>query len=90
MAVEVDQNDKIVWKLGREDLPEIKMGFMTGLTRLSNGNTVICFYQGSHHLIEVTPQNELVWKWKLPTQRTMVSIQILDKDGKAAKEPAIK
>ncbi|MAM45329.1 MAG: hypothetical protein CMJ91_01385 [Planctomycetes bacterium] len=84
-AVEVDKNDKVVWKLERKDLPEIKMGFMTGLNRLANGNTVICFYQGSHHVIEVTPRKKLVWKWRLPSQRTVVSIQILDQEGDASK-----
>ncbi len=85
MAVEVDKNDKVVWKLERKDVPEIKMGFMTGLNRLSNGNTVLSFYQGSHHLIEVTPEKKLVWKWRLPSQRTVVSVQILDQKGDASK-----
>jgi len=84
-AVEVDKDDKVVWKVGRSDLPEIKMGFMTGLNRLPNGNTVISFYQGSHHLIEVTPEKKLVWKWRLPSQRTVVSVQILDQKGDASK-----
>ena len=84
MAVEVDQDDKIVWKLERSDLPEIKMGFMTGLHRLPNGNTVISFYQGSHHLIEVSREKKLVWKWRLPDQRTVVSVQILDQEGDAS------
>ena len=90
MAVEVDKNDKVVWKVGRSDLPEIKMGFMTGLNRLPNGNTVICFYQGSHHLIEVTPDKKLVWKWRLPTQQTIVSVQILDQEGDASKGHILK
>ena len=85
MAVEVDKDDKVVWKLGRDDLPDIKMGFMTGLNRLPNGNTVICFYQGSHHLIEVTPDKKLIWKYRLPSQRTVVSVQILDQKGDATK-----
>jgi hypothetical protein len=85
MAVEVDKNDKVVWKLERKDLPDIKMGFMTGLNRLPNGNTVISFYQGSHHLIEITRKKELIWKWRLPSQRTVVSVQILDQKGDATK-----
>jgi hypothetical protein len=85
MAVEVDKDDKIVWKLDRADLPEIKMGFMTGLNRLPNGNTIICFYQGSHHVIEVTPEKKLLWKWRLPSQKTVVSVQILDQPGDASK-----
>jgi len=90
MAVEVDENDKIVWKLQRTDLPEIKMGFMTGMNRLPNGNTIICFYQGSHHVIEVTPKNQLVWKWRLPSQKTVVSVQILDQPGDASKGQILK
>jgi hypothetical protein len=85
MAVEVDKYDKVVWKLERADLPEIKMGFMTGITRLANGNTICSFYQGSHHLIEVTPKKKLVWKYRLASQRTVVSIQVLDEDGDASK-----
>jgi len=90
MAVEVDENDKIVWKLERADLPGIKMGFMTGLNRLPNGNTVISFYQGSHHLIEVTQEKELIWKWRLPDQRTVVSVQILDQEGDPTKGEVFK
>lgn len=90
MAVEVDENDKIVWKLERADVPGIKMGFMTGLNRLPNGNTVISFYQGSHHLIEVTQEKELIWKWRLPSQRTVVSVQILDQEGDATKGEVFK
>ena len=85
MAVEVDENDKVVWKLERKDVPQIKMGFMTGLNRLPNGNTVICFYQGSHHIIEVNSKKELLWKWRLPKQRTLVSAQILDQSGDSTK-----
>jgi len=90
MAVEVDESDKIVWKLERADLPGIKMGFMTGLNRLPNGNTVISFYQGSHHLIEVTQEKELIWKWRLPGQRTVVSVQILDQEGDPTKGEVFK
>ena len=49
-----------------KNLPEIKMGFMTGLNRLPNGSTIICLYKGSHHVIGVTPEKKLVWKWRLP------------------------
>ncbi len=90
MAVEVDKNDKIVWKLERANVPGIKMGFMTGLNRLPNGNTIISFYQGSHHLIEVTQKKELIWKWRLPSQRTVVSVQIIDQEGDAAKGEVFK
>ena len=80
-AVEVDEEGKVVWRLTPDDVPEIKMQFMTGLSRLPNGNTVICFYQGSHHIIEVTPKKKVVWKWRLPSQKTLVSAHILDGFG---------
>jgi hypothetical protein len=90
MAVEVDKDDKVVWKLERKDVPGIKMGFMTGMNRLANGNTVISFYQGSHHVIEVTPQKQVIWKWRLPAQRTVVSVQVLDGAGDASMGQVIK
>ncbi|MEC9092985.1 MAG: hypothetical protein VX438_09790 [Planctomycetota bacterium] len=89
-AVEVDPNDRVVWKLEPADVPEIKMGFMTGMNRLPNGNTVICFYQGSHHVIEVTRDKKLVWKYRLPGQKTLVSIQVLDQKGSAAQGEILK
>jgi hypothetical protein len=36
-------------------------------------------------MIEVTPENQLVWKWRLPSQKTVVSVQILDQAGDASK-----
>ena len=72
-------------KMAKPDIPEIKMGFMTGLNRLPNGNTVVCFYQRSHQLIEVTPEKELIWKWRVSTQRTVVSVQVLDQPGDVLK-----
>ena len=66
------------------------MGFMTGLNRLANGNTIFSFYQGSHHLLEVTPAKKLVWKYRLPSQRTVVSVQILDQEGDATKGQVFK
>jgi hypothetical protein len=84
-AVEVDKDNKVVWKVDKSTFPEIKMGFMTGLNRLPNGNTIICFYQGSHHMIEVSADKKLLWKWRIPGQHTVVSCQILDQQGDATK-----
>jgi hypothetical protein len=89
-AVEIDEHDKVVWKLAPKDLPDIQMGFMTGINRLPNGNTILCFYQGSHHIIEVTREKKLVWKWRLPSQKTVVSAQILNIGGDASKGEVFK
>ena len=66
------------------------MGFMTGLNRLANGTTILRFYQGRHHLLEVTREKKLVWKYRLPSQRTVVSVQVLDQAGDASKGQVFK
>ena len=37
------------------------------------------------NLIEVTPDKKLIWKWRIPSQRTVVSVQVLDEKGDASK-----
>lgn len=80
---ELDSDGKTVRVI--KDLPGVNMAKAHAVVRLSNGNSVICFYQGSYHLIEVTPKKELVWKWRMPSQKTVVSVQILDEEGDASR-----
>lgn len=90
---EVDPADKIVWQVTSEDLPEsASLKFMTGLQRLPNGNTVMTNWLGhgqfgkSSHIIEVTPDKRVVWRFfDHKTMRTVSSIQILDVPGNAIK-----
>ncbi|MCP4453622.1 MAG: hypothetical protein GY809_19350 [Planctomycetes bacterium] len=91
---EVDPEDKIVWRVTSEDLPEsASLKFMTGLQRLPNGNTVMTNWLGhgqfgkSSHIIEVTPDKKVVWQFfDHKTMRTVSSIQILDVPGDATKD----
>jgi hypothetical protein len=90
---EVDPEDKIVWQVQSEDLPEsASLKFMTGLQRLPNGNTVMTNWLGhgqfgkSAHIIEVTPDKKVVWRFfDHKTMRTVSSIQLLDVPGDATK-----
>ncbi len=87
---EVDPAGKTVWEVKDGDLPGISLKFMTGLQRLPNGNTVISNWLGhgqfgkAPHLIEVTPDKQVVWTFAdHQTMKTISSIQLLDVPGDA-------
>ena len=82
---EVDPHDQIVWRIKDQDLPGIRLRFMTGFHRLPNGNTVITNWLGHGHLgegphvIEVTPDKKVVWTYAdHKTMKTVSSIVVLD------------
>jgi outer membrane protein assembly factor BamB len=86
---EVDPQGTIVWQVRSEDLPgSVPLKFMTGLQRLPNGNTVMTNWVGhgqfgkAPHIIEVTPDKQVVWTFfDHKTMRTVSSIQLLDVPG---------
>ena len=85
---EVDADGKTVWRITRDELPGIRLAFMTGLQRLPNGNTVMTNWLGhgqegkGPHLIEVTRDKKVVWTFDDHTTiRTMSSVQLLDVPG---------
>lgn len=66
-VIEVDPAGKIVWSIEQEELPGIRLQWVTTLKRLGNGNLVI----GNCHagpanpqLIEVTPDKKVVWTFR--------------------------
>jgi hypothetical protein len=66
-VLEVSPDGKIVWSVGHDELPNIRLAWVTTLHRLPNGNTII----GNCHagptnpqLIEVTPEKKVVWTFK--------------------------
>jgi hypothetical protein len=64
--IEVDPDDNIVWEVTRNDIDGMVLGFIAGLVRLPNGNTLICNWtgHGKGHgppVFEVTPALEVVW-----------------------------
>ena len=90
MVIEVDKDGEIVWKVGHLDLKGMRLQFMTGFQRLPNGNTVMTNWLGhdqfgsAPHIIEVTPEKEVIWTFQdHDTMRTVSSIQLLDVPGDA-------
>jgi hypothetical protein len=89
---EVDSDGKTVWQVAEGDLPGISLKFMAGLHRLPNGNTVMCNWVGHNqfgkapHVIEITPQKQVVWAFNdHQAMRTVSSIQLLDVPGDATR-----
>lgn len=65
-VVEVDPSGKVVWELGQDELPGIRLAWVTTVQVLSNGNLVV----GNCHagkdqpqLVEVTRDKQVVWKF---------------------------
>lgn len=91
-VVEVDPAGKTVWQVTRDELPGIRLAFMTGLQRLPNGNTVMTNWLGhgqfgkGPHVIEVTPDKKVVWTFAdHQAMKAVSSIQLLDVPGDATR-----
>jgi hypothetical protein len=87
-VMEVDPAGRIVWKIDQDELPGTTLYFVTGLQRLPNGNTVLTNWLGhgkarkSAHIIEVTPEKEIVWTYQdFDAVVAAASIQLLDVSG---------
>ena len=85
---EADPAGKTVWEVKDGDLPGIAFAFMAGVQRLPNGNTLMSNWLGhgkfgtAPHLIEVTPDKQVVWTFAdHKTMRTISSALRLDVAG---------
>jgi hypothetical protein len=77
---EVNGKGEVVWELTQKDVPDIKLYTIQEVSRLANGNTIICNWcpgflkkkddwPGSVQVLEVTPDKKVVWalrEWKEP------------------------
>lgn len=86
-VIEVAPDNKIVWEIKQNDLEGegVKLGFVGGLQRLPNGNTVITNWGGhggtkGPAVFEVTPDKKIVWKTPADIKNGVSSVQILDKN----------
>ena len=67
-VIEVDAQDKAVWHLTQQDLPDLKLYWICSLQRLANGNTVVNNWfmhqrrTDSPPFFEVTPDKKVVWR----------------------------
>lgn len=71
-VIEFDQQGQILRQLGgRNAHPNTTLDFFSGFKLLPNGNVVVANWQGyvgnpvdsTPHLVEFSPENELVWRW---------------------------
>lgn len=63
-VIEYDATGQVVWEFGNREAKAagFQMKWISGITRLANGNTVVCDWQGStHKAFEVTPDRKVVW-----------------------------
>jgi len=85
---EFSTTGKIVWKFTNTDIPGLSIGAICGVHSLENGNLAVGVYAaynkgGEAGLFEITREKKLVWCYSNPkSDRSMMSIQMLDKEGK--------
>jgi hypothetical protein len=92
---EVNKEGKVVWEFSQKDAPEYTFFIFQEVSRLANGNTVICNWcpsdlkdpnrwPGSVQVLEVSPEKKIVWalsEWNHPDLGPASSIQLLDEAG---------
>lgn len=90
--IEVDPEERIVWRVDENDLEGNPLRFVAGIQRLPNGNTVVCNWGGHGHvgeqpqIFEVTPEREIVWQvYDYKKFGTISNIHVLDVKGDVTK-----
>jgi len=66
-VLEVTPEKEVVWKIEQHDLPDITLAWVTQVSRLSNGNTLLINCHAgpdNPQIIEVTPEKQVVWTFK--------------------------
>jgi hypothetical protein len=86
-VIEVDKDGKIVWSIEQEELPGIKLAWVTTLQLLPNGNLIVgnCHAgPDSPQLFEVTREKKVVWQFKdfKNFGNSTAAAQVLDIKGK--------
>jgi len=88
-VLEFDPNGKQVWEFIPQKMKGFKIGTVTGVNVLPNGNMVLGIYGVQHvenggGLLEITRDKKIVWRYvKLSKgDRSMMSVQKLDASGK--------
>jgi lysophospholipase L1-like esterase len=87
-VVEVNAQDKTVWHLTQQDLPDLKLYWICNLQRLSSGNTVVNNWfihqrrTDSPAFFEVTPDKKVVWRAALDERMgDPTAIQIMETEN---------
>ena len=88
--IEVTPAGKIEWELGQDELPGIKLAWVTMLQVLPNGNVIVgnCHAgEANPQLIEVTREKKVVWTFKnfKTFGNGLAASQVLGIDGKVVR-----
>jgi hypothetical protein len=83
---EVNPKGETVWELKKEDIPpQYWYGNAQSVTRLDNGDTIVCSRGGGHQgpqLVEVTQDKKVVWVMQDWTHfGPATAVQVLDEKG---------
>ena len=86
-VIEVDKDGKTVWSIGHDELPGIRLAWVTTLQLLPNGNLIVgnCHAgPDSPQLFEVTRDKKVVWKFTdfKTFGNSTAAAQVLDVKGK--------
>jgi hypothetical protein len=83
-VIELDQNEKIIWRLGQNQARGNPLRLPAGCQRLPNGNTIICNYLPGPFMgqqpqaFEITPDKQVIWEFADHTHfKTINQIQLL-------------
>ncbi|TWT78745.1 PQQ enzyme repeat protein [Planctomycetes bacterium CA13] len=87
---EYDTQGNIVWQFNKNELEGLDIGMICGIHVQPNGNVVMGIYRAVQKangagLLEITRSKELVWRYantSSKADRNMMSVQLLDSDGK--------
>ena len=79
-VIEIDKDNRIVWKLTAADIPEVGFTFAAGCLRLDNGNTVVAAFDSKFQIFEVTPDKKIVWKVQNPAIGQPTHVKLLKSD----------
>ncbi len=91
---EIDPRGSTVWEVTKDELPGFPLDDVQEVSRLANGNTIICNWVSGNtkpadwpstvQILEVTPAKKVVWalrQWDDPNLGPASSIQLLDEPG---------
>jgi hypothetical protein len=86
-VTEYAPDNRIVWQLTEDDLPDLQIATPAGIQRLPTGNTLVCNWNASDmggkvgaHIFEVTPEKQVVWQVTGTDLGQVAQCQILNPD----------
>lgn len=93
---EFSPDGKKVWQCHKLDLQPLTLGSFCGIHLLENGNLAVGIYAaykkgGQAAMLEITRNKQVVWKYSKPSaDKSIMSLQILNADGKPINGPTLR